>query len=271
MKIVQASGQTCNQFWIYSNFLADAIETHTRFVILVPDVDFVHFPKLFNSKYIIYPFYSRRIAQFVGNQLYIKFLRLVILNKLVINVLKTFAKLIPKLSFEMAGTRTAKSTFKYKHLQHLIDYFSPAIEFKTNVDSLITDLRNQYDFLIGVHIRYGDYKTYKNGAYYYSLLEYAANMKKCKALFPSLHVGFIIVSNENIDAAYFEDLPCHYSQSKSMAEDLYCLSQVDYLMGPPSTFSAWASLSKNTPIYFIEDAMKDFSLADFIDIKGVWF
>ena len=28
MKIVQATGQTCNQFWIYSNFLADAIENN---------------------------------------------------------------------------------------------------------------------------------------------------------------------------------------------------------------------------------------------------
>lgn len=56
-----------------------------------------------------------------------------------------------------------------------------------------------------------------------------------------------------------------------MAEDLYSLSKADYIIGPPSSYSAWASLYGSVPLCFIEDSKADFSISDFIDIKDIWF
>jgi len=64
MNIVQATGQTCNQFWIYSNFLADSIEKNEKFAIWVPDKIFVYFPGLLNSENIIYPLYKKKYLLF---------------------------------------------------------------------------------------------------------------------------------------------------------------------------------------------------------------
>jgi hypothetical protein len=43
------------------------------------------------------------------------------------------------------------------------------------------------------------------------------------------------------------------------------------LVGPPSTFSAWASLYGNIPIYFIESIDNEFGVNDFQSIKNIWF
>ena len=35
-------------------------------------------------------------------------------------------------------------------------------------------------------------------------------------------------------------------------DDLYSLAQVDLLVGPPSTFTGWASFYGSVPIYWLE-------------------
>jgi len=90
-------------------------------------------------------------------------------------------------------------------------------------------------------------------------------------LFCSENIVFILVGNEEIDRSYFLGYNCHFSTSNAIAEDLYLLSQSDYILGPPSTFSAWASLYNNTPLYFIENVEYNFEIKDFVDIKNFWF
>lgn len=64
MKIIQAEGQMCNQFWIYTNYIADAIEENTKITILAPDISIKDFPNLLNSKNVVYPFYSKKLIHF---------------------------------------------------------------------------------------------------------------------------------------------------------------------------------------------------------------
>ena len=44
---------------------------------------------------------------------------------------------------------------------------------------------------------------------------------------------------------------------------MYSLAECDYIVGPPSTFSTWASFYGNVPIYRITDPSAEFSIADF--------
>ena len=96
-------------------------------------------------------------------------------------------------------------------------------------------------------------------------------MEHVLRIFNSFNVAFLLISNEEIDKSFFVDYNCYFSSSNLMAEDLYLLSQTDYILGPPSTFSAWASLYKNSPLYFIENAESDCTINEFIDIKSIWF
>lgn len=50
-------------------------------------------------------------------------------------------------------------------------------------------------------------------------------------------------------------------------EDLYALSKCDYIFGPPSTFSMWASFYGEVPLKFFETTNEKFSLNDFSVIR----
>lgn len=52
IKIIHATGQMCNQFWIISNYLADCIENNERFLIRLPDFNLNEFNQLYSSKYV---------------------------------------------------------------------------------------------------------------------------------------------------------------------------------------------------------------------------
>lgn len=271
MKIVYATGQTCNQFWIYSNCFADAIENKKKFAIWIPDTEFESFPNLLHSEYISYPLYSEKLAIYFGYKNYVKGLKTVFGNKFAINFFKFLINILTSHSFIFADVFTEKSKFRHKNLEKFLPLFAPSESIVLKVDSLIVSMREEYDIIIGVHIRYGDYRTFKDGKYFYTLEEYSVFFKNISQIFKDKKVAFYIASNEVIDITFFTDYNCFYSSKNQMAEDLYSLSKADYIVGPPSTFSAWASLLKNTPLYFLEDSKSDFSKSDFIDIKDIWF
>jgi hypothetical protein len=271
LKIVQATGQTCNQFWIYSNFLADAIEKNEKFAIWVPDLNFEYFPNLLNSNYIVFPLYSKLFVNFFGFHKYIKFLNFIFNKKNTLSVFKFLIEIVTIHNFEIADVTVKKSLFKYKHSENLILSFRPEQLLVKATAELICNIRKSNKLVIGIHFRRGDYKTYENGKYYYSNSQYAIIMKQVENLFHSKNIAFLLLSNEEIDRSFFVGYNCYFSSSNLMAQDLYLLSQADYILGPPSTFSAWASLYNNSPVYFIENPDLFFSLKEFIDIKSIWF
>lgn len=59
--------------------------------------------------------------------------------------------------------------------------------------------------------------------------------------------------------------------NSSALKDLIDLSKCDYICGPPSSFSAWASLYNDSHLYFIEEIKAEINEISFINIKKVWF
>lgn len=271
MKVVQASGQTCNQFWIYSNFLADAIERNEKFAIWVPDITLIDFTNLMNSTYIKYPLYSKRIVSYWGYYRYMEFINTVFNNKFTLALFKFLINRFTIHQFEISDVFVKKSLFKFDHLGIIMDSFLPSKLICSNVLEIIGNIKESNNLIVGVHLRMGDYKTYQNGKYYYSNFQYVHILQDVLRLFNSFNVAFLLISNEEIDKSFFLGFNCYFSSSKIMAEDLYLLSQADYILGPPSTFSAWASLYKNSSLYFIENPDADFKVNEFIDIKSLWF
>lgn len=271
MKIVQATGQTCNQFWIYSNFLADAIEKKEKFAIWVPDKNFEDFPNLLFSNYIKYPLYSAKIHKIFGFFRYTKLLNLIFNKKVTLSLFKFLIENTTGHKFIIADVTIQKSKFKFKHFDNLIISFNPSQLIVENVKMYIKEIKRSADLIIGIHMRRGDYNSFLNGKYYYSNIQYKTFINNLILVFNNKKIAFLLLSNEEIDKLIFNEYNCYFSSCTGMAEDLYLLSQADYILGPPSTFSAWASLYNSSPLYFIQDPELDISKKEFKDIKALWF
>ena len=114
---------------------------------------------------------------------------------------------------------------------------------------------------LGVHIRRGDYDTFKGGVYYYDNSTYANNIKWFCSLHPEakmIHV-YISTNDPSVSVASFQEL-CGDSPISihllggNQAEDLCLLSKCDYLIGPPSTFSLVAAMYHDIPLYRMDTA-----------------
>ena len=139
-----------------------------------------------------------------------------------------------------------------KHQNYIRNYLAFKTSLTEKSEVFIKRIRsdNPSKYLIGIHIRKGDYATWNDGRYYYSDSQYYTKIKEVAALLPGSI--FIISSNEPIELdnhAGFEILYCH----GTAIEDLHILSLCDYIMGPPSTFSGWAAFIGDIPLYFLEN------------------
>jgi hypothetical protein len=123
--------------------------------------------------------------------------------------------------------------------------------------------------IIGVHIRRGDYISWFNGKYYYQDSDYIKIMKEIlQVAFPEAY--FVICSDENIEHANFTDLGNKVEFSGlNFIQDLILLSECDMIIGPPSTFNAYASFIGEKPLYTIKDPQKKIYKNDFIVNDGM--
>ncbi|MFS8086666.1 MAG: hypothetical protein ACMG6H_13620, partial [Acidobacteriota bacterium] len=131
-----------------------------------------------------------------------------------------------------------------------------------NIDELISRARQNVDLLIGVHIRHGIIHFANTRKYFYTTHQYAAMMRELPALFPGKRVGFLVCSDWPQDAAIFSGLQVTFGTG-DLIEDIYSLARCDYLIGPPSTFTMWASFYGNVPLHFILRADQRLAIEDF--------
>jgi hypothetical protein len=87
------------------------------------------------------------------------------------------------------------------------------------------------------------------------------------SLVPGQNLTFLVFSNEQLEASAFDGLPVVLSDNSAVV-DLALMGRCQYLMGPPSTFSAWASFYSQVPLCFLKNAGPDINLDDFVVAKG---
>jgi hypothetical protein len=139
-----------------------------------------------------------------------------------------------------------------KHKSAIREFFSPAPEIQLRVDDCIRQNREENTVLIGVHLRRGDYRTWAGGRYYYDDNAFRGLMQRMAEVLPDRRVRFLLVSDQSIDQDSYSGLDSALGPGDPVG-DLYCLAACDYLMGPPSTFTIWASFFGDVPLYTIED------------------
>jgi hypothetical protein len=123
-------------------------------------------------------------------------------------------------------------------------------------------LRQKAEVIVGVHIRHGDYAGWRGGRYFFPASRYAAWMRELAEQFPRGTVGFLVCSNQPQKAEEFPGLLVEFGPGIAV-QDLYALSQCDYIMGPVSSFSQWASFYGNKPLFYLRDTEAKIELEKF--------
>jgi len=145
----------------------------------------------------------------------------------------------------------AKNFKKYRQL--LLDAWTPNKHYRDIAEQYFNRYRNGNDLLIGVHLRGGDYKNFEGGKWYYTPDQYYEKMKEVAALgiFRNSKIAFVVCTNEKEISLPSTSNFSVFNEERHFIEDLYLLAKCDYIIGPPSTFSIWASIYGTKPLYMI--------------------
>lgn len=258
MKIIfDNGGQTCNKFWSYIPILYNSIKSKQKMYIVGPILELEDYPYLKNNKHLSFPFYNRWLIKKFKSK-YLFFLSRIFRNKywdIVTPLCKYFN------IFEDAW-KNIDSEIPETDLNQIKSIFFPKKKIQEDVMKDLLPYRQNGNIIVGIHIRRGDYKQWHSGKYYYEFREYAECCHAIQLYFKQ-KITFLLCSNEKIEYEAFEGIRVIKLSQSSSTHDLFALACCDYIIGPPSTFSTWASFMGNKPISFIfstKDYLPDFHI-----------
>ncbi len=264
--ICDAPGQTCNRLWTYVPSVAKCIAEHKKMVIIFYDWTIEDFPNLLHCPFIYFPLWHKWYLERGNGWNNYKGLTWKVTHN------KTWDKVFKFLGFKkgwftMDDTRYIAQT--KKELQHI---FRPRKEITDRAEAMMTEIRKTSDFVVGVHIRHGDYKTFENGRYYYTLEEFHHFMLQIKQLYCNRRVAFFISSNEAFSTDIFEGCTCYRFQKEPSGDilDLHTLSLCDRIFGPWSTYSRWAAFIGEVPLCCIKEKGQSITEKDFSRITDFY-
>jgi hypothetical protein len=178
-------------------------------------------------------------------------------------------QLPPHSSYELKGFHFTAKDLVTKHRERICKILDFRSSLKSPIDSLFKEARSTYSLILGVHIRENDFKDFYQGKYFVSAQHYLKLVDQFKKLKSEKSVGVLICSDntERLDELE-EQYPNYILPKGSVAQDMYALSQCDYILGPQATtMSAWASLFGNVPMLQVDSSTQNFSAQDFRNVE----
>lgn len=258
--VVDTEGQLCNRLWGFLPLLQHHHLTGERVVVLFFEAYSAHFPCFSDSR---------------------GFRRLRLLPKGVVygQVIKVIKRLFKNGRFTYKNTleqhkRGCSLVIAWDHRlephdehtrQLAVRLFRPSDAVVKRVEGLLEGYRSKGTILLGVHLRKRDYRYFHDGRFYYSDAEYLTFIRQISQQVESMGYTLrcLLCSDEPIDLSAFQGVEAFsIPQSESM-EDLYGLSCCDLIVGPPSTFSQWASYFGRVPLKLVWDKTAFLEVAEF--------
>ncbi len=246
--IIEKYGGFCNRFFQSLHYHAFSIENNIYFFnpsllgLLRFDNSFYYFCDKVNNfflsilaKFIKYLFGKDNICFYLNENNYIK----------IVN-----------------GWNFRENSLTIKYHKELKEIYDFKKKNNTNKIKLLVNylekLKKKGKYLVGLHIRRNDYKLWKDGKYYFSDEYYEFVIKKIRLDLVNKNKNpfIIVVSDEKISS----NLGFDYLSNGSWKEDQIILQSCEILIGPPSTFSMWASYISQIPlIKLYSNEMKSFN------------
>ncbi len=134
-----------------------------------------------------------------------------------------------------------------KHRNQIVEYFALNDRYLRPVEQAFEKAASGGKPVFGIHVRRGDYEQFEGGRYFYPIDRYVELMRSIAERMPT---AFIVCSDEKIDRNIFGDMDVTFGPGSPVG-DLYTLGHCDRILGPPSTFSHWASYYGDKPLHFI--------------------
>lgn len=139
-----------------------------------------------------------------------------------------------------------------EYRKEIVRYFTPVEPIRNLSEKVVSYARETGDLLVGVHIRQDDYRQWKNGVHFYETERYAQWMREHLERNPGRKVVYLVCASNALNEPLFAGLPIVKGPGFP-AGDLHALSLCDKIIGPPSTFSAWASYHGGVPLCVLYD------------------
>ena len=114
--------------------------------------------------------------------------------------------------------------------------------------------------LVGVHVRRTDYREWQGGKFYFENEVYERVIDEIGAAIGG-NVRFLVFTDE--PKTLSPRLAQYNVWPTTPVRDQLLMSQCDYLVGPLSTFTAWASFMGKVPLLHIMDKDQKVQLCDF--------
>jgi hypothetical protein len=147
------------------------------------------------------------------------------------------------------------------HADLLREVFQPAPRHTDVAQACVSAARRCCDVLAGLHARRGDYASYEGGRFFWSADQYVRIVAAIRNLYPGRRVGVLACSD---DAQLLRELSGAVAPGPgNMISDLMALSLCDLIVGPPSTFSAWAAFHGGVPFRHVERSDETLTLQGF--------
>jgi hypothetical protein len=150
-----------------------------------------------------------------------------------------------------------------KHGEIIRQFFTPRPDLLEQARRAVEPARENGRFLVGVHVRRTDYADFKDGRHFYPPAEYRRLMRDCVATFGDREVSFLTCSDEPLPEHLGDELEVLPGPGSAIG-DLYALAACDRILGPPSTYSRWASYWGRVPRLVVEEAGVPVVAGDFV-------
>lgn len=260
--ICDAPGQTCNRLWTYVASVAQCIAERKKMVIIFYDWTIEDFPNLLHAPFIYYPLWQPWFLRLPKGWGWYKHLTWKVTHN------KVWDNIFKFLRFTKGWQTRTDTRYLASTMPQLQQIFRPKDDIMQKAETMIFNLRQQCDIVVGVHIRRGDYATWNDGRFFFELGEYHQFMRRIQQCYSDQKVGFFISSNEDFSVDIFEGCTCkRFGKEPSGAIlDLYTLSLCNYIIGPFSSYSRWASFIGEVPLCFLENKDQHFSNDSFSKI-----
>lgn len=248
MIYVKGSGWMCNNILQYGHFYAWGREhgRKTMSMRFAYKFQYFHICDTPNHSFLRYT-----IAKYAAKWGFIPTLEF---NEVGADISEEEEKMLKYKDIAVVGWEARWYDLFLKYKQEIIDLFA----FKDSVVKACEPVLSSVSkdsCRLGVHIRRGDYATWYDGKYLFSDEVFLGLIKEFVALHPGTSV-FICGNDASLDKERYEQelkgTRVIFPKGNA-AEDLYVLSECNYLIGPPSTFSLTASMYHDTPLYWIKD------------------
>jgi hypothetical protein len=271
-------GQLGNQLWSYAPFIAFCLKNKVTFLTLYFEDNYHLFENLNRFDNIRFGLARKGQIDIYFRKILLRGIRTI--PESILKSLKIFASrdhwkneswdeptLLNNSNFVFLGAATHRKTNLYLEEFHenLRLIFQPKATHRMKVEQMFNTARRNFDIIVGVHIRRGDYQEFLGGIYYFgddTYNNYILQIANDTSL-SGKKIGFLLCSNDSLDIGTFAPHGVFQIDSSTGIEDLYGLSLCDFIFGPPSTFSMWASYYGHVPLKFIKYKTEDFSIKDF--------